>query len=96
MLWGEQDGLAPEVTRQRLFFETMESVLCDTSKVIMDQDSGNSMMYLPLDQLMKTQPRAANDMPLDLGTTVVTPNMSQLPANGTNQSNRNTRRWRGR
>ncbi|WP_223786956.1 FtsH protease activity modulator HflK [Marinicella meishanensis] len=92
----EQYELAPEVTRQRLFLETMESVLGDTSKVIMDQDSGNSMMYLPLDQLMKNQPRITDNRPLDLGTTVVTPDMSQLPAGGNNQSNRNTRRGRGR
>jgi membrane protease subunit HflK len=92
----EQYELAPEVTRQRLFLETMESVLGDTSKVIMDQDAGNSMMYLPLDQLMKNQPRITDNIPLDLGTTVVTPNMSQMPANRTNQTNRNTNRGRGR
>ena len=92
----EQYELAPEVTRQRLFLETMESVLGDTSKVIMDQESGNSMMYLPLDQLMKNQPRITDNIPLDLGTTVVTPNMSQMPANRNNQTNRNTNRGRGR
>jgi membrane protease subunit HflK len=92
----EQYELAPEVTRQRLFLETMESVLGDTSKVIMDQEAGNSMMYLPLDQLMKNQPRITDNIPLDLGTTVVTPNMSQMPANRNNQTNRNTNRGRGR
>lgn len=44
---------APEVTRQRLYLETMESVLSDTTKVIMDTDSGNSLMYLPLDKLLE-------------------------------------------
>lgn len=92
----EQYELAPEVTRQRLYLETMENVLGETSKVIMDQEAGNSMMYLPLDQLMKNQPRMTDNSPLDLGTTVVTPNMSQMPANGSNQTNRNTNRGRGR
>ncbi len=91
----EQYELAPEVTRQRLFLETMESVLGDTSKVIMDQDSGNSMMYLPLDQLMKNQPKITDNTPLDLGTTVVTPNMNQLQSNS-NQTTRTTRRGRGK
>ncbi|TDR23797.1 FtsH protease activity modulator HflK [Marinicella litoralis] len=90
-----QYELAPEVTRQRLFLETMESVMSDTSKVLMDQKSGNSMMYLPLDQLMKNQPRAYDDSPIDLGTTTVTPNSSELnQTSGSN--NRTTRRGRGR
>ncbi len=44
---------APEVTRKRLYLETMESVLSRTSKVIVDSDNANNLMYLPLDQLMK-------------------------------------------
>ena len=90
-----QYELAPEVTRQRLFLETMEGVLGDTSKVVMDQSAGNSMMYLPLDQLMKNQSKYADDdsIPYDLGTTVVTPEMMSP----SNQSNNNTtRRGRGR
>lgn len=44
---------APEVTRQRLYLETMESVLNRTNKVLVDSDNANNLMYLPLDQLMK-------------------------------------------
>ncbi len=92
-----QYELAPEVTRQRLFLETMESVLADTSKVVMDQEAGNSMMYLPLDQLMKNQPKnsAYGNSPYDLGTTVVTPEMMQLDSNKPTE-NTSTRRGRGR
>ncbi len=86
---------APEVTRQRLFLETMEVVLGDASKVVMDQEAGNSMMYLPLDQLMKNQPRSTSDQPLDLGTTVVTPNLMQ-PNNSGSSDTRPGRRGRGR
>ncbi|MCX7553259.1 FtsH protease activity modulator HflK [Marinicella sp. S1101] len=87
---------APEVTRQRLFLETMESVLGDTSKVVMDQNSGNSMMYLPLDQLMKNQPRRMTNDTLDLGTSVVTPQTNNMQNSNTNRNNnRTTRRGRG-
>ncbi len=50
---------APEVTRQRLYLETMEQVLGGSNKVMLDvQDGGgNSLLYLPVDQLMK--PRQA-------------------------------------
>ena len=45
--------LAPEVTRERLYIETMESVLGETSKVLVDVQGGDSLIYLPLDQIMK-------------------------------------------
>jgi membrane protease subunit HflK len=45
---------APEVTRQRLYLDTMERVFEDTNKVVLDtEDGGNSLLYLPLDQLLK-------------------------------------------
>ncbi len=43
---------APDVTRERLYIETLESVLKRTNKVIVDSDSANNLMYLPLDKLM--------------------------------------------
>lgn len=43
---------APEVTRERLYLEAMETVLGSTSKVLIDNDGGNSLMYLPIDQLV--------------------------------------------
>jgi membrane protease subunit HflK len=43
---------APEVTRQRLYIDAMQSVMSKTSKVMVDVDGGN-LMYLPLDKLMK-------------------------------------------
>jgi membrane protease subunit HflK len=50
---------APEITRKRLYLETMEQVLGNTSKVIIDQEGGNNMMYLPLDQIMKNSQRSS-------------------------------------
>ncbi|WP_341502090.1 FtsH protease activity modulator HflK [Gallaecimonas sp. GXIMD4217] len=45
---------APQVTRERLYLETMESVLGNSSKVLVDSDAGN-MMYLPLDKILEQQ-----------------------------------------
>ncbi|WXT99859.1 MAG: Modulator of FtsH protease HflK [Catillopecten margaritatus gill symbiont] len=42
---------APEVTKERLYRETMEGVLANTSKVVVDSKA-NSMMYLPIDKLL--------------------------------------------
>lgn len=44
---------APDVTRKRLYLESMESVLSETSSVVVDVKGGNNMMYLPLDKLVK-------------------------------------------
>jgi len=46
---------APAITRKRLYLETMEAVLSNTSKVIMQTGGGNSLMYLPLDKLMENR-----------------------------------------
>lgn len=42
---------APEVTRERLYLEAMQSVYANTNKVLVDVEGGNNMMYLPLDKL---------------------------------------------
>ena len=44
---------APGVTRERLYLEAMQQILSNTSKVIVDQKGGNSLLYLPLDKLMQ-------------------------------------------
>jgi len=42
---------APNVTRKRLYLETMEHVFDNTSKIMVDSKSGNNLLYLPLDKL---------------------------------------------
>lgn len=44
---------APGVTRDRLYLDMMESVLGNSSKVVVDVDGGNNLLYLPLDKLME-------------------------------------------
>jgi len=44
---------APEVTRKRLYLETMESVMGRTGKVVVDSQGTGNLMYLPLDELLK-------------------------------------------
>ena len=44
---------APEVTRQRLYVETVQLVLRDSSKVMLDVKDGNNLTYLPLDRMIQ-------------------------------------------
>ncbi len=47
---------APDVTRKRLYIESMESVLAETNTVMIDVKNGNNMLYLPLDKMLQHQP----------------------------------------
>ncbi len=51
---------APQVTRQRLYLETVEQVMENTNKVIMDVKAGNSLMYLPIDKLIEQRTQTNN------------------------------------
>jgi membrane protease subunit HflK len=44
---------APQVTRDRLYLETMQSVYINVSKVFIDSRSGSNLLYLPLDRLLQ-------------------------------------------
>ena len=46
---------APEITRKRMYLETMEYVLANSSKVLMQVKDGNNLMYIPLDKLMENK-----------------------------------------
>ena len=54
----EQYRLAPEVTRRRMYYETMEQVLSKVDKTIVEAPGGVTP-YLPLPQLQSSQPQPA-------------------------------------
>ena len=68
---------APEVTRQRLYLETMEDVLGNSKKVIMDVKGGNNLMYLPIDKLMESSTTKA----ATTSNRFITPPEKTTPAN---------------
>jgi membrane protease subunit HflK len=44
---------APEVTRDRLYIDAMQSVLSNSTKIMVDVEGGNNLLYLPLDKIME-------------------------------------------
>jgi modulator of FtsH protease HflK len=46
-------ALAPEVTRRRLYMDTIEAVLSHAHKVLIDGKAGSNMLYLPIDKLLE-------------------------------------------
>jgi membrane protease subunit HflK len=50
---------APEVTRERLYIESIEDVLSRTNKVLLDAGGSGNMVYLPIDKLLENRAGAA-------------------------------------
>ncbi len=44
---------APEVTRDRLYLDALQSVLSNSTKIMVDVEGGNNLLYLPLDKIMQ-------------------------------------------
>lgn len=53
---------APEVTRERLYLDAVQRVFRNTSKVMVDVEGGNNVMYLPLDKMTESSGPAAPRM----------------------------------
>jgi membrane protease subunit HflK len=46
---------SPAITRERMYLETMQTVLQHTSKVLVDANTGNNILYLPLDKIIRSK-----------------------------------------
>jgi membrane protease subunit HflK len=44
---------APELTRRRMYIDTVEGVLAHAHKVLIDGHAGNNLIYLPIDKLLE-------------------------------------------
>jgi membrane protease subunit HflK len=84
---------APEVTRQRLYLETIQQVYANTTKVMIDAKGGGNLLYLPLDKLVQaagaqtavaaSEPTAATTAAPAVATSnEVPPQLEKTPAVG--------------
>jgi membrane protease subunit HflK len=65
---------APEITRERLYIETMERVLSHTRKVLVADNKGNNnLMVLPLDQMLRGAGKSATEGSKDAGQNLLAP-----------------------
>ena len=71
---------APEVTRNRLYLETMQQVYTNTTKVMIDAKGQGNLLYLPLDKLMQAAGAALPQ--LGAGTDPAVPGRSNSAAPG--------------
>lgn len=75
---------APAITRQRMYLEKMEKVFTNSSKLMIDQEGGNNVIYLPLDQLLRQRR-------LDAGGSVPSASSSSLPEDSATADARDSR-----
>ena len=84
---------APAVTRDRLYLDMMQSVLDNSSKIMVDVEGGNNLLYLPLDKLMQRGGGADTDMN-NRSDDALRSLQQRLPRTGTTQDLRNNLRTR--
>jgi membrane protease subunit HflK len=72
---------APEITRERLYIETMERVLSHTRKVLVADNKGNNnLMVLPLDQMLRGAGKSASEGSKDAGQNLLAPAPASAPS----------------
>ena len=57
----EEYKKAPIVTRDRLYLDALQSVLSNSTKVMVDVEGGNNLLYLPLDKIMEENKKRGDD-----------------------------------
>ena len=69
---------APQVTRDRLYLETMQQIYGNVTKVLVDSKQGSNLLYLPLDKIMQLS--ASEAAAQSAAVAPVTPAAPSMPA----------------
>lgn len=86
---------APEVTRERLYIEAVEAVMTNSSKVMVDVEGGNNMMYIPLDRIMGSS-APSNNASGDFNSYQSSTNNNSTLPNSLRDNNNDSRRRESR
>ena len=70
---------APKVTRDRMYIETMQQVMANSSKIMIDVKQGSPLMYLPLDKIMQLSGGDAPVQAVPMPSAPATPAGSGIP-----------------
>jgi len=83
---------APQVTRDRMYTDTMQQVYTNVTKVLVDSKQGSNLLYLPLDKLMQAagQGVAPKTGP-ESSSAAVLPPMSSVPPNAETRARETSR-----
>jgi modulator of FtsH protease HflK len=87
---------APQVTRDRMYLETMQQIYNNSAKVIVESRQGSNLLYLPLDKLMQQGGAVAGPAPADTLPAAGAAAPAVPPALSTDPRARDTSRTRDR
>ena len=82
---------APQVTRDRLYIDTMQQIYSNTTKILIDSKQGSNLLYLPLDKIL--QQTSASQLPASTNPTADANNNNGV-SNATNSAQQNDSRAR--
>ena len=85
---------APQVTRDRMYLDSMQQIYSNVTKVLVDSKQGSNLLYLPLDKVMQMAGQDAGSAAMVPATTPVAPPATGLPS--TDPRNRDAARTRDR
>jgi membrane protease subunit HflK len=75
---------APAITRERLYLEATQSVYSNSTKIMIDTEGGNNLMYLPIDQIIKNS-QSQNSAPATVNNS---PQRSNNPPSSSSRTQR--------
>ena len=92
---------APQVTRDRMYIDTMQQVYSNVTKVMVESRQGSNLLYLPLDKIMQMTGQGASAASVDAATSpVILPppatSAAQMPSQTTDSRTRDAARTRDR
>jgi membrane protease subunit HflK len=87
---------APQVTRERMYVDTMQQVFTNVSKVMIESRQGSNLLYLPLDKLMQATTMGATEPTMNPSIPAPTSPNSSPAAGGADPRSRDTSRTRER
>ncbi len=88
---------APQVTRDRMYIDTMQQVYSNVTKVMIESRQGSNLLYLPLDKIMQMTGQGTSAASVDAAaSSVILPPAAQTPAPTTDSRTRDAARTRDR
>ncbi len=83
---------APQVTRERMYVDTMKEVYANVTKVMVDSKSGSNLLYLPLDKIMQMTGPAGTNAAVSGTAPATTSPPATVPTNSTTNNPRSRER----
>jgi membrane protease subunit HflK len=88
---------APQVTRERMYVDTMQQIYGNVTKVMVDAKQGNNLLYLPLDKIMQMSAATAGPAGTPVAASPANPGSTAAPSSpAPNSRTRDTERSRTR